>query len=141
MGGATVCMASALELPKNLKAIVSDCPFTTPKEEILHTMKHYYHLPSFPLIYTLQLAAKVVAKFGLSDCDSRKEVSKTKLPLFLAHGQADKFVPHYMGEEIYNACASPKEFLSVPDAIHGLSLWKRTYTRFGYNPIRFFVQG
>jgi fermentation-respiration switch protein FrsA (DUF1100 family) len=121
MGGATVCMASALELPKNLRAIISDCPFTTPKEEICHTMKHYYHIPAFPLIYTLDIAARAAAKFGLSECDSRKEVSKTKLPLFIAHGQADDFVPHYMGEEIFNACSSAKEFLSVPGAIHGFS--------------------
>ncbi len=121
MGGATVCMASALELPNNLKAIVSDCPFTTPKEEILYTMKHYYHIPSFPIIHTVELAARILAKYSLSGCDSRKETAKTKIPIFLAHGQADNFVPHYMGEEIYNACASQKEFLSVPNAIHGFS--------------------
>ena len=32
MGGATVLMASGLELPANVKGIVSDCGFTSPKE-------------------------------------------------------------------------------------------------------------
>ena len=121
MGGATVCMASSLELPENLKAIVADCPYTTPKEEMRYSMLHYYHIPPFPLIYTVDRVARIVAKFGFTGCDSRKEVAKTKIPVFFAHGQADNFVPHFMGEEIYNACNSPKEFLSVPDAIHGFS--------------------
>lgn len=121
MGGATVCMASSLELPENLKAIVADCPYTTPKEEIRYSMSHYYHIPPFPLIYTVDWAARLVAKYGFTECDSRKEVAKTKIPVFFAHGQADNFVPHYMGKEIYDACSSPKEFFSVPDAIHGFS--------------------
>ena len=121
MGGATVCMASALDLPENLKAIVSDCPFTTPKEEIAHSIKLLYHLPAFPLVTTIGIVTKTIARYGFTDCDSREEVSKTKIPMFIAHGEADGFVPTYMGVEIYNACASPKELFTVPGAIHGFS--------------------
>ena len=34
MGGATVLMASELDLPENVKCIVSDCPYTSPYEII-----------------------------------------------------------------------------------------------------------
>ena len=50
MGGVTVLMASGLDLPKEVKAIVSDCAFTSPKAVftlVLHTM---YHMPAFPMI-------------------------------------------------------------------------------------------
>ena len=39
MGGATVLMASELDLPENVKCIVSDCPYTSPYEIIAREFK------------------------------------------------------------------------------------------------------
>ena len=50
MGAATALMASGLELPKQVKGIVSDCAFTSPKEVFTHVLKTMYHLPAFPII-------------------------------------------------------------------------------------------
>ncbi len=121
MGAATVCMASSLDLPPNVKAMIADCPYTSPKEQIVHTMKNLYKLPVFPLYYTIEFFSKLLAKTGFSDCDARQEIAKTKIPLFLAHGAADSFVPTYMGQQIYQACNSPKELFIVPGAEHGMS--------------------
>ena len=121
MGASTVCMTSSLDLPENVKAMIADCPYTSPKEEIAHTMKIYYKLPTFPLIYTISFMAKLIAKYGFTDCDARTEIAKTKIPLFLAHGEKDGFVPTYMGKQIYEACNSPKELMIVPEATHGFA--------------------
>ena len=121
MGGATVAMASSLELPDNLRAVICDCPYTTAKEEIVYAMKHYYHLPAFPLIYTVDTVTRIIAKYGFTDCDARKEVAKTRIPFFFAHGEADDFVPCYMGRQIYEACSSDKVLFTVPGATHGFS--------------------
>ncbi len=50
MGGATVLMTSGLELPAQVKGIVSDCGFTSPKEVFTHVLNSMYHLPAFPVI-------------------------------------------------------------------------------------------
>ncbi|MBO5036505.1 MAG: alpha/beta hydrolase [Clostridia bacterium] len=121
MGASTVCMASSLDLPENVKVMIADCPYTSPKEEIAHTMKTFDNLPVFPLIHTISFASKILAKSGFSDCDAREEIAKTKIPLFLAHGAEDRFVPTYMGKQIYDACNSPKELFIVEDASHGFA--------------------
>lgn len=50
MGGATVLMTSSLELSEQVKGIISDCAFTSPKEVFTHVLKHMIHLPAFPMI-------------------------------------------------------------------------------------------
>ena len=45
-----------------------------------------------------------------------------KLPLLLLHGQADDFVPCWMGVKSFEAAASAdKQLITVPGAGHGLS--------------------
>jgi hypothetical protein len=44
MGGATVLMASDLELPENVKGILADSPYTTPKA-IIKKVARDMHLP------------------------------------------------------------------------------------------------
>ncbi|MFR2965078.1 MAG: alpha/beta hydrolase [Anaerovoracaceae bacterium] len=48
-------------------------------------------------------------------------VAESKIPVLIIHGEADNFVPCYMAREIYDACRSEKELLTVPGAGHGLS--------------------
>ena len=50
MGAATLLMLSGLSLPEQVKGIVSDCGFTSPKEVFTHVLHSMYHLPAFPLI-------------------------------------------------------------------------------------------
>lgn len=50
MGGATVLMMTGLKLPEQVKGVVSDCAFTSPKEVFTHVLHSMYHLPAFPLI-------------------------------------------------------------------------------------------
>lgn len=50
MGAATLLMLSGLALPDQVKGIVSDCGFTSPKEVFTHVLHNMYHLPAFPVI-------------------------------------------------------------------------------------------
>ena len=45
-GGNTKLMTSGLELPVNVRGIVSDCGFTSPKEVFTHVLNNMYHLPA-----------------------------------------------------------------------------------------------
>ena len=55
MGGSHGADASGLELPSQVKGIVSDCGFTSPKEVFTHVLHSMYHLPAFPMIPDRQL--------------------------------------------------------------------------------------
>lgn len=124
MGGATVLMASGLELPPQVKGIISDCAFTSPKEVFTHVLKSMYHLPSFPVIQGANFMNKKLAGYGMDECNAKREVAKAKVPILFIHGSKDTFVPVRMCQEIYDCCVSPKKKLIVEDAAHAESYFK-----------------
>lgn len=128
MGGATVLMTSGLELPPNVKGIVSDCGFTSPKEVFTHVLNHMYHLPAFPAIQGANLLNKKLAGYGMDECNAKREVQKAKVPILFIHGSADTFVPCSMCHEIYKNCASPKRKLIIEGAGHAESYYKEMGT-------------
>lgn len=124
MGGATVLMTSGLELPANVKGIVSDCGFTSPKEVFTHVLNSMYHLPAFPAIQGADLINKKCAGYGMDECNAKREVQKAKVPILFIHGSADTFVPCSMCHEIYDNCRSPKRKLIIEGAAHAESYYK-----------------
>ena len=126
MGSATVCMMSGLELPPQVKGIISDCAFTSMKEVFTHVLHSMYHIPAFPMLQIADWANKRQVGYGLDDLSSAREVRKAKVPFLFIHGEDDVFVPCWMTEEIYKNCASPKTKLIVKGAGHGESYYKDT---------------
>ena len=126
MGGATVCMMSGLDLPPQVKGIVSDCAFTSAKDVFTHVLHSMYHLPAFPMIQIADKLNRKNAGYGLDDCNAAREVRKAEVPILFIHGADDVFVPCWMCEEIYKNCASPKQKLIVKGAGHGESYYKAT---------------
>lgn len=126
MGGATVLMASGLDLPAQVKGIVSDCGFTSPKEVFTHTLNNMYHLPAFPAIQGADFINKRLAGYGMDECNAKREVARSKTPTLFIHGANDTFVPCAMCDEIYQCCAAPKKKLIVEGAAHAESYYKDT---------------
>ena len=120
MGAATVLMAADLDLPINVKGIMADCPYSSPKDIILKVSKEMHFPPklSYPFI---KLGAFLFAHFNLDETSAFAAVQKTQVPILLIHGESDRFVPCDMSRKIHQACASPITFLTVPDAGHGKS--------------------
>lgn len=124
MGGATVLMTSGLQLPQQVKGIVSDCGFTSPKDVFTHVLHSMYHLPAFPLMPIADWINRKKAGYGMDECNAAREVRKAKVPILLIHGDKDTFVPYQMCEEIYKNCASQKTKLIVKGAAHAESYYK-----------------
>lgn len=118
MGAATVLMASDLPLPEEVKGILADCGYTSPRAII---KKVCFDLPR--RMHILYLFTSLSAGlFGHFDPDSGSAVgavSNTTLPVLLIHGEADGFVPCDMSREIAAACASPVRLEIFPGADHG----------------------
>lgn len=128
MGGATVLMTTGLELPEQVKGVISDCAFTSPKEVFTHALQSMYHLPAFPMIQIADALNRRTAGYGLDDCNAAREVRKARIPALLIHGDADTFVPCSMCEEICRNYAAKKTQLLVPGAGHAESFYKDTET-------------
>lgn len=126
MGGATVLMTSGLRLPAAVKAIISDCAFTSAWEVFAHVLHSQYHLPAQPILKIADWQVRRRAGYGLKECNSAEEVKKAKIPILLIHGDEDTFVPCWMCEKIYRACASDKVKLIVHGAGHCESHYKGT---------------
>ena len=124
MGGATVLMTSSMELPSQVKGIISDCGFTSPKEVFTHVLHSMYHLPAFPMIQISDLVNRKKAGYGLDECNSAREVQNAKVPILLIHGGGDHFVPPSMCKTIYDNCTSPKTMVIIEGAAHAESYYK-----------------
>ncbi len=122
MGGATVLMTGGENLPSNVKAVVSDCAYTSVKDELSYQMKRMYHLPSFPLLNVTSFITKIKAGFTFGEASALKQVKKSKTPTLFIHGSNDEFVPTSMVNQLFEACSSEKDLFIVPGAGHGAAL-------------------
>lgn len=121
MGASTVLYLADKELPKNVRGIIADCGFTSPKEILSTVFTRVTHLPSAPTLWVTNLLTKLFANFSLSEQDTRLTLQNNRLPIIMIHGMDDDFVPCEMTEEGYAACAGAKQLLLVEGASHGTS--------------------
>lgn len=121
MGASTMMYLADEVLPQNVKGIIADCGFTSPKEIISKVFRSVIHLPSEPSIWAADLFARIFAKFSLSQKDTRRSLAKSRLPILMVHGTADDFVPCEMTKEAFDACTGEKQLLLVEGAGHGVS--------------------
>lgn len=119
MGAATVLMSASLALPKQVVAIIADCPYSSPGEIIKKVCRDlkYPDKVIYPLI---QLSAKIYGGFSLEESSAKDAVSHTDIPILLIHGEKDTFVPCEMSKVIYANCESHAQLHIFPDAGHGL---------------------
>ncbi|WP_430608033.1 cell surface hydrolase [Enterococcus sp. AZ170] len=118
MGGATVMMTSGETLPNNVKAIVEDCGYSTVNSELAYQLKDMFNLPSFPLVPVTSMITKIRAGYFFGEASSVAQLKKNTLPILFIHGDADKFVPFEMLDDVYNATNGPKEKYVVSGAAH-----------------------
>lgn len=121
MGASTMLYLADAPLPDNVKGIIADCGFTSPKEIMSRVYQKVTHLPPEPAVWAAGLFTRLFAGFRLTQKDSRKTLKKNSLPILLIHGTADDFVPCEMTQQSYAACGGPKDLLLVPGAEHGVS--------------------
>ena len=121
MGATTVLMAAELPIKANLRGIVADCGFTSPRAIIAYLMRRQYHLPPRPLLALLRLSCRLFGGFDLDASSTVQSLSRSHVPVLLFHGTDDHFVPKEMSEAAYAAAQGDKTLLEFPGAGHGLS--------------------
>lgn len=121
MGASTVMYMADEDLPQNVKGIIADCGFTSPKAILSSVFKAVTHLPAAPTLVFTEWFARIFAGFSLTQKDTRISLARSKLPILMIHGTEDGFVPCDMTKQGYSACTSSKELLLVDGADHGVS--------------------
>ena len=131
MGASTMLYLANADLPDNVKGIIADCGFTSPKEILSSVFRQVVRLPAVPTIWAAELFARLFAGFSLYERDTRKTLAESKIPVLMVHGTADDFVPCEMSEQGYAACTAKKRLLLVKGAEHGVSFIvdQESYTR------------
>lgn len=135
MGASTVLMASDLELPENVKGIIADCPYSSPKA-IIRSVAGKRGLPVGLVWPFAVIGAKVYGGFDVQETDAVRAVKNARVPILLIHGEADGFVPCEMSEEVYRANTEKVQRHTFPGADHGISYlvdtprYQKTVTQF-----------
>lgn len=121
MGGASVLMASELDLPGNVRGIVADCPFASPIDIILDVaQKQKLPFPGWLVRPFAILGAKIFGGFDLTETDARRALKNARVPVLIIHGEADGYVPCQMSD--LQSCNPEKiSRVTVPGADHGIS--------------------
>lgn len=119
MGAATAAYASDKLNPSLVKAVIMDCGYSSPFEQISFDCRKR-HLPTRMMMPVIRLFVRV--RCGV---DIHKSVlpslSKTQIPLFFLHGTADETVPYSQGQINYSACSSRKSFFTAEGVSHTMS--------------------
>ena len=120
MGAATVLMAGGHPLPDNVIGILADCGFSSARDIIKKVIRQM-GIPAelgYPFV---KLGARIYGGFDLEETSPMEMVKQCTLPVIFYHGETDDFVPCDMSRQLYDACTSRKQLITVPGAGHGLS--------------------
>lgn len=121
MGASTVTFLADTKLPDNVRGIIADCGFTSPRDIIKKVFKDTVRFSPGPVLWATDLFARLFAGFSLSQKDTRIALQSSKRPILMVHGTEDDFVPCDMTRESYQACTGDKTLLLVEGAGHGVS--------------------
>ncbi len=148
MGCASVLMSLELDLPKNVRGVVADCGFTTPREIIWKVLSRDKKLPTANFIMKIgDFFARHLADFSFDGASTLDAIEKNKkreeqIPILFFHGGKDDFVPIDMTgknfmmaagsfvavsgssfEFVPNAQAEKYKFVQIDEAPHAISFF------------------
>lgn len=119
MGAATVLMASDLDFPENVKGIIADCPYSSPKDIIRKVAKDM-HMPDRLAWPFVKIGAKIYGGFDVDETDAARAVKNAKVPILIIHGESDGFVPCEMSDIVSQNPTLVTRY-TFPGADHGFS--------------------
>ena len=120
MGGATVLLASCLDLPENVKGIVADCPYASPLDIVLHVGEEL-PIPRWLMKPFVILGARLFGGFDITEATALETVKQTKVPILIIHGEEDSLVPHSMSKAVQLANPAMVRYHLVAGAEHAIS--------------------
>ena len=125
MGGGTALLSCDLLSEKDL--LIADCPYSSPQEVVMNTIREYYpkRLTKF-LYFLLNLSLIIFGHANLNSDTADNHLDNCKCPILIIHGSGDTLVPYqfsYRLKEKYPDIITYELFDGVQ---HGLCYLKDT---------------
>ena len=119
MGAASVLFA-AEHLKKPAK-IIADCPFSTPKEIIVETIKTTLKLNPKIFWPITNLSLILFGHTSLNQLDASRSVKNSNSKFLIIHGEDDTVVPYKLSYRIYEENKDKVKYELFPKTNHGVS--------------------
>lgn len=121
MGATTVTLAANHTLSGNVKGIIADCGFTSPKAMVEYVASQIFKVATKPFCRMVDHFCRAKADFSLYRDDTVETLKHANYPLLFIHGEKDTYVPTAMSYQNYAVCSSEKRILTVEGACHATS--------------------
>lgn len=123
VGGATVLFTSGeKDLPENVRAVISDCAFTTVYEEYGNVIRRYVPFsPDFPVVDSMSVVCEIRGGYSFRKASCVEAVKRSVTPTLFIHGSEDTRIPVSMLHTLYENAGCEKEKLIIEGAEHANS--------------------
>ena len=121
MGATTVMLSTNKGLPKNVKAVIADCGYTSPVDIIKVVAKREFKINAGWFMPLMDLCCRAIGGFSIKNASTIEVLKSCDLPVLMIHGEADGFVPCEMSKQAIKSCNGKSRLLTVENADHGFS--------------------
>lgn len=107
MGGAAAIMAAARD--PRIAAVVSESSYARLLDTTDESFEAFLRVPAFPFAGPVQLFARLFSGVDPGLVNPADEIGRiSPRPVFVIHGESDRYVPAEVGRELYEAAGEPR---------------------------------
>ncbi len=122
MGASTIMMAAQDIRAPQVRGMIVNCGFDSCSEQLEYTVTKLMHLPAFPVMNTVKLYARLLAKYDMDAITASESLAKSDIPILMFHGAKDTFVPYFNLAKIFpHVKAAHKRMIPCEHAAHGIA--------------------
>jgi len=104
---------------ENIKAVVTDCAFSSLNDTVSTSVTYFTNLPAFPFAPLIVFWAERETGFKTENIDATKWIAQiSPRPVFLMQGGADVVISAESGQRLYDAAGEPRELWFDPALGH-----------------------
>ena len=109
MGGVIAILVAADD--ERVRALVAEAPFSAPSAVMTRTLRHYFHLPSFPIAPLTKWVIERRLGGSLDSVQAQDVVEKlSPRPILIIANERDAVVGSDEARRVFEAAGEPKQF-------------------------------
>ena len=124
MGASCAVMMSGMDLPDNIKCVISDCAFTDSVSMFRKQLRDWFSIPDIGFIGSARLWLRIRGGYDLKEASAINEIKNSDTPTLFIQGDQDRIVPVSSAEELYDSLDAEKDIMIVEGAGHAQSCYK-----------------